>query len=45
VYTGSTTWEHLWHRSTPPEIDANGTFLHSREQFRAACAEEGIPCD
>lgn len=44
VYTGGTTWEHLWHRSSG-EIDMTGVAAESQAMFRAACQLEGIACN
>jgi GT2 family glycosyltransferase len=45
VYTGTVTWEHLWHQCGMGELDGKGVVHTSRELFRAACAREGIVCD
>ena len=45
VYTGATTWEHLWHRGGMAELDRQGVFVESQATFRAFCRREGIACD
>lgn len=43
VYTGSTTWEHLF--ASSPDVPRAELAAESRSMFRAACAREGILCD
>lgn len=45
VYTGATTWEHLWARS-PVELDDRAALAQeSRQAFRRYCLQHGIQCD
>lgn len=45
VYTGQTTWQHLWNQS-PADLAWRSTVAReSQEQFRAACKREGIACN
>lgn len=44
VYTGATTWQHLWQHSTYPESERFRQVVRSREMFYAYCAERGIEC-
>lgn len=44
IYTGASTWEHLWHRGGMAALDSEGVFAESREVFHAACARKGITC-
>jgi GT2 family glycosyltransferase len=45
VYTGQTTWEHLFNQSPVNEQWRAEVAARSRETFRQACAERGIECD
>lgn len=45
IYTGASTWEHLFNRSPVEEGFRTRAALESREIFRQACAREGIACN
>lgn len=45
VYTGQSTWEHLFNRSPVSERWRAEVAQRSRTMFRTACAEHGIDCD
>ena len=44
VYTGASTWEHLFNRSPVNENWRAQVAAESRQAFRAFCALHGIPC-
>lgn len=44
VYTGATTWEHLFNRSPVSDEHRTALATESQQIFRDACAREGIEC-
>jgi GT2 family glycosyltransferase len=45
VYTGATTWEHLWAQSPVELADRSALAAESRQVFRRYCLQHGIDCD